>query len=153
MNSICVFCGSSLGNDPIYKQIAQATGQAIAEQGLTLVYGGGRSGLMGVVADSAIQAGGQVIGVIPNALVDRELAHTGLTALHVVNDMHERKTKMAELQTEYNSLDYARKRALEYPSVQDFMEAYTEKEIGGDSTKWDAYKTAYNKVRSDNPKG
>ncbi|KXZ73203.1 LOG family protein ORF6 in fasciation locus [Acinetobacter venetianus] len=97
MNSICVFCGSSLGNDPIYKQIAQATGQAIAEQGLTLVYGGGRSGLMGVVADSAIQAGGQVIGVIPNALVDRELAHTGLTALHVVNDMHERKTKMAEL--------------------------------------------------------
>ena len=97
MNSICVFCGSSLGNDPIYKQIAQATGQAIAEQGLTLVYGGGRSGLMGVVADSAIQAGGQVIGVITNALVDRELAHTGLTALHVVNDMHERKTKMAEL--------------------------------------------------------
>lgn len=97
MNSICVFCGSSLGNDPIYKQIAQATGQAIAEQGLTLIYGGGRSGLMGVVADSAIQAGGQVIGVIPNALVDRELAHTGLTALHVVNDMHERKTKMAEL--------------------------------------------------------
>ena len=97
MNSICVFCGSSLGNDPIYKQIAQATGQAIAEQGLTLTYGGGRSGLMGVVADSAIKAGGQVIGVIPNALVDRELAHTGLTALHVVNDMHERKTKMAEL--------------------------------------------------------
>ncbi len=97
MNSICVFCGSSLGNDPIYKQIAQATGQAIAEQGLTLIYGGGRSGLMGVVADSAIKAGGQVIGVIPNALVDRELAHTGLTALHVVNDMHERKTKMAEL--------------------------------------------------------
>ena len=97
MNSICVFCGSSLGNDPIYQQIAQATGLAIAQQGQTLVYGGGRSGLMGVVADSAIAAGGQVIGIIPQALVDRELAHTGLTELYVVNDMHERKTKMAEL--------------------------------------------------------
>ncbi|MCH7328821.1 TIGR00730 family Rossman fold protein [Acinetobacter modestus] len=97
MNSICVFCGSSLGNDPIYQQIAQATGQAIAQQGQMLVYGGGRSGLMGVVADSAIAAGGQVIGIIPQALVDRELAHTGLTELYVVNDMHERKTKMAEL--------------------------------------------------------
>jgi len=62
------------------------------------------------------------------------------------------KTKMAELQTEYDNNAYARKRAFEYPSVQDFMEAYTEKEIGGSSTKWDAYKTAYNKVRSDNPK-
>ena len=62
------------------------------------------------------------------------------------------KAKMAELQTEYDSLAYARKRASEYPSVQDFMEAYTEKEIGGNSTKWDAYKTKYNKVRSDNPK-
>ncbi len=62
------------------------------------------------------------------------------------------KTKMAELQTEYNNKAYARKRALEYPSIQDFMEAYTEKEIGGSSTKWNAYKTAYNKVRSDNPK-
>ncbi|ENU28108.1 TIGR00730 family Rossman fold protein [Acinetobacter modestus] len=97
MNSICVFCGSSLGNDPIYQQIAQATGQAIAQQGQMLVYGGGRSGLMGVVADSAIAAGGQVIGIIPQALVDRELAHTGLTELYVVKDMHERKTKMAEL--------------------------------------------------------
>ncbi|WP_288403508.1 TIGR00730 family Rossman fold protein [uncultured Acinetobacter sp.] len=97
MNSICVFCGSSLGNDPIYQQIAQATGLAIAQQGQTLVYGGGRSGLMGVVADSAIAAGGKVIGIIPQALVDRELAHTGLTELYVVKDMHERKTKMAEL--------------------------------------------------------
>ncbi|WP_293746259.1 LOG family protein, partial [uncultured Acinetobacter sp.] len=69
--------------------MAQATGLAIAQQGQTLVYGGGRSGLMGVVADSAIAAGGQVIGIIPQALVDRELAHTGLTELYVVNDMHE----------------------------------------------------------------
>ena len=97
MNSICVFCGSSLGNDVVYEQITQATGQIIAEQGLTLVYGGGRSGLMGVVANSALEAGGKVIGVIPEALVDRELAHAELSELHVVKDMHERKTKMAEL--------------------------------------------------------
>lgn len=96
MNSICVFCGSSLGNDPIYQQMAQATGQAIAEQGKTLIYGGGRSGLMGVVADSALKAGGRVVGIIPNALVDRELAHKGLTELYVVNNMHERKTQMSE---------------------------------------------------------
>ncbi|MCH7384589.1 TIGR00730 family Rossman fold protein [Acinetobacter dispersus] len=104
MNSICVFCGSSLGNEPIYQQMAQATGQEIAAQGKTLVYGGGRSGLMGVVADSALQAGGRVIGVIPNALVDRELAHTGLTELHIVNNMHERKTKMAELSDAFVAL-------------------------------------------------
>ena len=97
MNSICIFCYSSLGSDPIFQQIAQLTGQTIAKQGKTLVYGGGRSGLMGVVADSALQAGGQVIGVIPRALVDRELAHPGLTRLYVVENMHERKTKMADL--------------------------------------------------------
>ncbi|APR69275.1 LOG family protein [Acinetobacter haemolyticus] len=96
MNSICVFCGSSLGKDPIYQQMAQATGQAIAEQGKTLIYGGGRSGLMGVVADSALKAGGRVVGIIPNALVDRELAHKGLTELYVVDNMHERKTQMSE---------------------------------------------------------
>jgi uncharacterized protein (TIGR00730 family) len=90
MNSICVFCGSSLGNDVVYEQITQATGQIIAEQGLTLVYGGGRSGLMGVVANSALEAGGKVIGVIPEALVDRELAHAELSELYVVKDMHER---------------------------------------------------------------
>ncbi len=104
MNSICVFCGSSLGNDPVYKQMAQLTGQTIAAQGKTLVYGGGRSGLMGVVADSALQAGGRVIGVIPHALADRELAHTGLTELHMVNNMHERKTKMAELSDAFVAL-------------------------------------------------
>jgi len=104
MNSICVFCGSSLGNDPVFKQMAQLTGQMIAEQGKTLVYGGGRSGLMGVVADSALQAGGRVIGVIPHALVDRELAHTGLTELYQVNNMHERKTKMAELSDAFVAL-------------------------------------------------
>lgn len=96
-NSIAVFCGSAFGTDEIFNQAAQSLGRTIAEQGKTLVYGGGKSGLMGVVADSALQAGGRVIGVIPEVLVNKELAHSGLTELYVVKDMHERKTKMSEL--------------------------------------------------------
>lgn len=103
-NSIAIFCGSAIGTDSIFLDTAQKMGQTIAEQGKTLVYGGGRSGLMGVVADSALQAGGKVIGVIPNALVDRELAHPHLTELHVVKNMHERKTKMSELSDAFIAL-------------------------------------------------
>lgn len=97
MKSIAIFCGSTLGSDAIFAETAHKTGQLIAEQGKTLVYGGGRSGLMGIVADSALNAGGQVIGVIPQGLVDRELAHPHLTELHIVKNMHERKTMMADL--------------------------------------------------------
>ena len=97
MNSIAIFCGSALGTDPVYEQIAIQVGQSLAKHQITLVYGGGRSGLMGIVADSVLQAGGKVIGVIPKQLVDRELAHPHLTELHVVQNMHERKTKMSEL--------------------------------------------------------
>lgn len=97
MKSIAIFCGSALGTDKIFLEQAQIVGRRLAEQGKTLIYGGGRSGLMGVVADSAIQAGGKVIGVIPRSLVAAELAHEGLTALHIVDNMHERKIKMAEL--------------------------------------------------------
>ncbi|MEB3768132.1 TIGR00730 family Rossman fold protein [Acinetobacter sp. MD2] len=97
MKSVAIFCGSKAGNLPIFVQTAQRVGEYLAQQGVTLVYGGGRSGLMGTVADSALQAGGRVIGVIPTALVDKELAHPNLTELHVVKDMHERKTKMSEL--------------------------------------------------------
>lgn len=97
MNSIAIFCGSALGTDAIFEKVARLTGETIAKKGKTLVYGGGRSGLMGIVADSALAAGGQVIGVIPQGLVDRELAHPHLTELYVVKDMHERKTKMADL--------------------------------------------------------
>ena len=97
MKSIAIFCGSSLGTDEIFAQAAEQTGQLIAERGQTLVYGGGRSGLMGIVADSALKAGGKVIGVIPQGLVDRELAHPDLTELHIVTSMHERKTLMADL--------------------------------------------------------
>ena len=96
-NSIAIFCGSSFGNAAIFQDNAKQVGRTIAEQGRTLVYGGGRSGLMGLVADSALEAGGRVIGVIPEVLVNRELAHPDLTELHVVTNMHERKHKMSEL--------------------------------------------------------
>ena len=103
-NSIAIFCGSAIGTDSIFLKKTKKMGQTIAGQGKTLVYGGGRSGLMGVVADSALQAGGKVIGVIPSALVDRELAHPHLTELHVVKNMHERKTKMSELSDAFIAL-------------------------------------------------
>jgi uncharacterized protein (TIGR00730 family) len=96
-NSIAVFCGSAFGTDEIFTKTAEEVGKTIAQQGKTLVYGGGRSGLMGVIADSALNAGGKVIGVIPEVLVNKELAHPNLTELYVVKDMHERKTKMSEL--------------------------------------------------------
>jgi len=94
---ICVFCGSRAGTDPKFTGAAGRVGALLAGRGIGLVYGGGRVGLMGVVADSALAAGGEVIGVIPRALQERELAHTGLTGLHVVESMHARKTMMADL--------------------------------------------------------
>ncbi len=97
MKRVCVFCGSSAGNNSLYLEAARRTGRALARRGIGLVYGGGGVGLMAAVADAALEQGGQVIGVIPRALQLRELAHDGLTALHVVGSMHERKAKMAEL--------------------------------------------------------
>tara|TARA_R110002124_G_scaffold62812_1_gene171607 strand:+ start:3166 stop:3747 length:582 start_codon:yes stop_codon:yes gene_type:complete len=94
---ICVFCGSSAGNQPEYLDAAKQLGTALAKAGIDLVYGGAQVGLMGAVADAAIAAGGNVIGVIPRHLVERELAHTGLTELHEVSSMHERKAMMADL--------------------------------------------------------
>ncbi len=97
MNSLCVFCGSNPGASPAYAEAAARLGRIVAERGMTLVYGGGRVGLMGVVAGAALAAGGRVIGVIPEALATRELAHDGLTELQVVGSMHERKARMSEL--------------------------------------------------------
>lgn len=94
---ICVFCGSSSGNDEAYANAARDLGRTLATQGIDLVYGGGRVGLMGALADAALLAGGAVIGIRPRALVEREIQHVGLTELHTVATMHERKTKMAEL--------------------------------------------------------
>ena len=94
--SVAVYCGSRHGNTPDYAAIAEATGSWIGRHGGQLVYGGGKSGLMGVVADATLRAGGQVVGVIPTALVDREWAHRGCTELHIVDTMHERKRLMAQ---------------------------------------------------------
>ncbi|MET0291028.1 MAG: TIGR00730 family Rossman fold protein [Steroidobacteraceae bacterium] len=94
---LCVFCGSSAGANPAYLAAARALGEAIAARGIGLVYGGASVGLMGTVADAAVAAGGEVIGVIPRSLETREIAHRGLTELRVVSSMHERKAQMADL--------------------------------------------------------
>ncbi len=97
MRSICVFCGSNVGNSPIYAEAARASARAIAARGLRIVYGGGNVGLMGVFAEAALAAGAEVTGIIPHALHEREVGHRGLADLRVVNSMHERKALMAEL--------------------------------------------------------
>jgi uncharacterized protein (TIGR00730 family) len=97
LRSLCVFCGSNAGGRPSYRAAADALGLALARRGQRLVYGGGHVGLMGVVADAALGAGGEVVGVIPQHLVDREIAHRSLSELRVVHSMHERKALMAAL--------------------------------------------------------
>jgi uncharacterized protein (TIGR00730 family) len=104
MRSVCVFCGSSAGRNPVYANEARALGAALAARGWTLVYGGGQVGLMGVLADAVLASGGRVIGVIPRALATKELAHAGLTELHVVETMHQRKALMADLSDAFVAL-------------------------------------------------
>lgn len=96
MKSVCIYCGSSTGNRPEYAQAARDMGRALADSGLALVYGGGKVGLMGMVADAVLAHGGTAIGVIPDALMQKEVGHLGLTELHVVRNMHERKQMMAD---------------------------------------------------------
>lgn len=97
MKRVAVYCGSATPADPVYIEVAREVGRTLAERGIGVVYGGGRLGLMGAIADSALAAGGEVIGVIPRALVDAEVAHRGCTELHVVETMHERKALFTEL--------------------------------------------------------
>ncbi|MDY7578046.1 TIGR00730 family Rossman fold protein [Herbaspirillum sp. RTI4] len=97
MKSICVYCGSSPGASPVYAEAARALAGQMVQENIALVYGGGNVGLMGIVASEVMRLGGQATGVIPHALLDKELGHHGLTELHVVKDMHERKALMAEL--------------------------------------------------------
>jgi uncharacterized protein (TIGR00730 family) len=104
MRRICVFCGSTLGGKALYADAARELGERLAARGLGLVYGGGHIGLMGVLADAVLATGGEVIGVIPQALVDKELAHGGLTELRVVTTMHERKALMADLSDAFAAL-------------------------------------------------
>ena len=104
LRAVCVYCGSNAGNRPVYAERAAALGQRLAREGIAVVYGGGNVGLMGVVADAALEAGGEVIGVIPEQLVNWEVAHRGLTRLEVVADMHTRKMRMFDLSDAFIAL-------------------------------------------------
>jgi uncharacterized protein (TIGR00730 family) len=121
---VCVFCGASSGRVPAYADAARAFGAALAARGLGLVYGGGRVGLMGAVADGALAAGGEVIGVIPQELVDRELAHSGVTELRVVASLHERKALMAELSDAFVALPGG------FGTLDELMEQLTWSQLG-----------------------
>ncbi len=124
MKNICVFCGSRVGNKSIYKSAAQEMGYAIAKRGFGLIYGGGHTGLMGVVADAALTAGTEVIGVIPQFLLDREQEHGELTKLHIVNSMHERKAMMAELADAFIALPGG------YGTLEELCEVITWAQLG-----------------------
>lgn len=124
MMKITVFCGSSPGDSEIYVNQAQAFGQELARRGITLVYGGGRVGLMGAVADAVLEAGGHVIGVMPHFLDDWEIGHDGLTELILVNTMHERKAKMAELADAFISLPGGP------GTMEEFFEIFTWTQLG-----------------------
>lgn len=104
MQRICVYCGSSSGSDPIYLETAKSVGRCLAERGISLVYGGAKVGTMGAVADGALQAGGEVIGIIPHGLQALEVAHDSLSELHAVHSMHERKARMESLADGFISL-------------------------------------------------
>jgi uncharacterized protein (TIGR00730 family) len=113
---VCVFCGSREGARPAYAEAARSTGREIARRGLGLVYGGGRVGLMGAVANAALEEGGEVVGVITEALISKEIAHAGLTKLHVVGSMHERKMLMADLSDGFVTLPGG------YGTLEEFFE-------------------------------
>ena len=104
METVCIFCGSRTGASPSYVEAAKSMGEVLGRRGIRVVYGGGQVGLMGAVADAALNEGGEVIGVIPEALVAKEIAHAGLTRLHVVGSMHERKKLMADLSDAFITL-------------------------------------------------
>ena len=124
MKRVCVFCGSRNGTRDQYVAAARRTGEALARRGIGLVYGGGGIGLMGVLADAAVSAGGDVVGVIPEALMAREVAHRGLTDLRVVASMHERKALMAELADAFVALPGG------FGTLEEFCEALTWAQLG-----------------------
>ena len=124
MKRVCVFCGSSKGARPVYAEAAEQLGTLLAKRGLDLVYGGGCVGLMGMVADAAVKAGGHVIGVIPQALVIKEVVHEGLPDLRVVKSMHERKALMADLSDAFIALPGG------FGTYEEFCEILTWAQLG-----------------------
>ena len=124
MRRVCVFCGSSIGNQRAYAEAAEALGAVLAKRGIGLVYGGGNVGLMGVIADAVMAAGGEVIGVIPQSLADREIAHAGITELRVVDSMHTRKAMMADLSDAFIAMPGG------VGTFEEFFEAVTWTQLG-----------------------
>ena len=121
---VCVYCGSADGSNPAFRAEATALGKAIAQAGMGLVYGGANVGLMGAVADAALAAGAEVVGVLPDVLAGKEIAHIGLTALETVPTMHERKARMAELADAFLVLPGG------YGTLDELMEAVTWAQLG-----------------------
>jgi uncharacterized protein (TIGR00730 family) len=121
---VCVFCGSQFGARPEYREAAEALGRLLAEHGIGLVYGGGCVGLMGALANAVLACGGEVIGVIPDSLMRREVGHNGLTKLHVVETMHERKALMADLSDAFIALPGG------YGTMEEFLEIVTWSQLG-----------------------
>jgi uncharacterized protein (TIGR00730 family) len=124
LRHVCVFCGSNRGNQPVYLRAAQEVGQLLSQRGIGLVYGGGNVGLMGAMADACLGQGGRVVGVMPRALVEKEIAHLGLTELHVVESMHERKALMADLADAFIGLPGG------YGTWEEFCEVLTWSQLG-----------------------
>lgn len=124
MKRICVFCGSSPGVRPEYARAAREMGREMAERGIGLVYGGGHVGLMGIIADAVMEHGGQAVGVIPEGLMRREVGHRGLTELHVVASMHERKQRMADLSDGFVAMPGG------YGTFEEFCEVITWSQLG-----------------------
>ena len=124
MNAVCVYCGSSFGAKPAYAEATKQLAIALAERNLRVVYGGASAGLMGLLADTVLENGGEVEGVIPRVLVEREVAHRGLTELHVVESMHERKAKMAELSDGFIALPGG------IGTLEELIEVYTWSYLG-----------------------
>ncbi|MEM7568422.1 MAG: TIGR00730 family Rossman fold protein [Pseudomonadota bacterium] len=124
VKSICVFCGSSSGNDPLYEGAGREVGKTLAQRGIQVVYGGASVGVMGAVADGAMAAGGKVVGVIPKAITEFEVSHTAITELHVVDTMHTRKAMMADLSDAFISLPGG------IGTMEEFFEVWTWGQLG-----------------------
>lgn len=124
LRNLCVFCGSSWGASPVYAEIAERTGRLLAGRGVGLIFGGSKLGLMGAMADACLASGGHVTGVIPQALVDKEHAHRGITELHVVKSMHERKAVMADLADAFMALPGG------FGTWEEFFEVLTWSQLG-----------------------
>ncbi len=124
MKRICVFCGSNTGANPAYREAAEALAGELAQRGIALVYGGGKVGLMGVLADCLLEAGGEAIGVIPEALFAKEVGHSGLTELHIVDTMHTRKAMMASLSDAFITLPGG------FGTMEEFFEVLTWAQLG-----------------------